>query len=271
MVVIGAGPIGIAAAFELRQRDHEVVVLEADDVGHALMRWGNTRFFSPLGMNVPRGFRRVLGSRMPPDDVLLTGPEMVERVLAPVATSPALAGCVRAHHRVVAVGRAGMLRGDHASHPLRGERRRGSGRFGREPTVDLPRGGWAPGAGRASARRPAGAGSRKVCGATALVSRPPSSPRRAWTFRGHRRARARRIGRRRALHARDLGGALRPTPSGSGGLPRPSSRTTTRRFERQRPRRRSACVPGRPAPDVGRTARSAECRNPRPLLGRGRG
>src|SRR5205809_492156 len=112
----------IAAAFELRQRDHEVVVLEADDVGHALMRWGNTRFFSPLGMNVPRGFRRVLGSRMPPDDVLLTGPEMVERVLAPVAASPALTGCVRAHHRVVAVGRAGMLRGDHAGHPLRGER-----------------------------------------------------------------------------------------------------------------------------------------------------
>ena len=97
-------------------------MLEADDVGHALMRWGNTRFFSPLGMNVPRGFRRVLGSRMPPDDVLLTGPEMVERVLAPVAASPALTGCVRAHHRVVAVGRAGMLRGDHAGHPLRGER-----------------------------------------------------------------------------------------------------------------------------------------------------
>src|SRR5437016_1941454 len=106
----------------MRQRDHEVVVLEAADVGHALTRWGSTRFFSPLGMNVPREFRQVLGSRMPSDDALLTGPEMVERVLAPVAASPPLAGCVRTHHRVFAVGRAGMLRGDHAGHPLRGER-----------------------------------------------------------------------------------------------------------------------------------------------------
>ena len=99
-----------------------MTVLEREDVGHALTRWGATRFFSPLGMNVPGGFRELLGGRFPPDDVLLTGPEMVERVLKPVAESPLLADRIRARHRVLAIGRAGMTRGDYAGHPLRAER-----------------------------------------------------------------------------------------------------------------------------------------------------
>jgi hypothetical protein len=97
-------------------------VFEREDVGHALTRWGSTRLFTPLGMNVPPGFREALENRMPSDDALLTGPEMVERVLKPVAASPLLAGRVRTGHRVVAVGRAGMTRGDYPGHPLRGER-----------------------------------------------------------------------------------------------------------------------------------------------------
>ena len=97
-------------------------MLEGEDVGHALTRWGSTHFFSPLGMNVPAGFREVLGGRMPPDDALLTGKEMVERVLKPVAESPLLAERIRARHRVLAVGRAGMTRGDYSGHPLRAER-----------------------------------------------------------------------------------------------------------------------------------------------------
>jgi hypothetical protein len=97
-------------------------VLEGEDVGHALTRWGATRFFSPLGMNVPPGFRALLGGRLPPDDVLLTGPEMVERVLKPVAESPLLADRIRVRHRVLAIGRSGMTRGDYAGHPLRAER-----------------------------------------------------------------------------------------------------------------------------------------------------
>ena len=97
-------------------------MLEREDVGHALTRWGATRFFSPLGMNVPAGFRKLLGSRLPPDEALLTGPEMVERVLKPVAESPLLVDRIRPRHRVLAIGRAGMTRGDYEGHPLRAER-----------------------------------------------------------------------------------------------------------------------------------------------------
>jgi hypothetical protein len=131
VVVIGAGPSGLAAALAAVRRGAEVTVLEAEAVGASLRRWGAARFFTPLGMNLPPGARAALeagagggsGARpLPADEALLTGAEMVSAVLEPLAASPPLAGRVRLGHRVVAVGRAGMIRGDFAGHPVRGER-----------------------------------------------------------------------------------------------------------------------------------------------------
>lgn len=122
IAIVGAGPIGLAAAFRAAELGHEPTVFEAERVGHALTRWGPTRLFSPLAMNVPAGFRDLVGDRLPPDDALLTGREMVERVLEPVARSPLLRNRIRERHRVLAIGRAGMTRGDYAGHPLRAER-----------------------------------------------------------------------------------------------------------------------------------------------------
>lgn len=122
MLVIGAGPVGLAAALGARERGWDVTVLEAADVGHGLQRWGPTRFFSPLAMNVTDAMRRCLGDSLPPADALLTGPEFVQRVLVPLAESSELRGTVRTGHRVAAVGRAGMTRMEMAGHPLRAEK-----------------------------------------------------------------------------------------------------------------------------------------------------
>jgi 2-polyprenyl-6-methoxyphenol hydroxylase-like FAD-dependent oxidoreductase len=123
LLVIGAGPIGLYAALEGVEREFDVTVLEKDEIGSALRRWGPTRFFSPLAMNVPASLRRWLDGALPPSLTLLTGPEMASRVLEPLAASDALAGRVLARHRVVGVARAGMTRMDFAGHPLRAERR----------------------------------------------------------------------------------------------------------------------------------------------------
>ena len=123
VIVIGAGPIGLAAALGAHDRGCDVTVLERDDVGESLRRWGATRFFTPLRMNVSPRMRDILGCAMPGDDALLTGAEFVDRVLEPLAERDPLRGRVRTRTRVVAIGRRGLTRTDYAGHPLRAERR----------------------------------------------------------------------------------------------------------------------------------------------------
>ena len=121
VIVIGAGPCGLEAALAAAARGHDVTVLEKGDVGDSLRRWGPTRCFSPFGMNVSARARALLPDA-PPLDALLTGPEVVERVLVPLSRAAPLAGRVRTGHRVVSVGRARMRRDELPGHPLRGER-----------------------------------------------------------------------------------------------------------------------------------------------------
>jgi thioredoxin reductase len=122
LLVIGAGPTGLVAASEARTRGLDVTVVERDRVGSALARWGRTRFFTPFEMNLPPAVRDLLGRAAPPAHRLLLGSEMVEEVLEPLAAHPHLAGSIRIGRRVVAVGRAGLTRGELAGHPLRSER-----------------------------------------------------------------------------------------------------------------------------------------------------
>ena len=121
-LVIGAGPIGIEAALAATERGHEVTVVERDIVGASLRSWGRTRFFSPFSMNASARLKRVLGADAPGEDALLTGPEMVERVLEPVADRGPLEGRVRTRTTVVAVGRHRMTRRDRPGHPTRHRR-----------------------------------------------------------------------------------------------------------------------------------------------------
>jgi thioredoxin reductase len=113
LVVIGAGPIGVAAALAGTRRGFEVTVLERDDVGASLRTWGATRLFSPLAMNVPPGTPLAL-----PGDAILTGPDFVDHILVPLARTLD----VRTRHTVVSVSRAGMSRDELVGHPIRGER-----------------------------------------------------------------------------------------------------------------------------------------------------
>ena len=85
VIVIGAGPVGLAAALGAHRRGFEVEVLERDVVGAALLGWGETRFFSPLAMNLPPGAGELLGARCPPPDAILSGRAFVDEILAPLA------------------------------------------------------------------------------------------------------------------------------------------------------------------------------------------
>ncbi|MGQ1837659.1 NAD(P)-binding domain-containing protein [Kocuria turfanensis] len=110
VVVIGAGPVGLAAAAHLTERGLTPLVLEAGDrVGAAIRDWGHTRLFSPWRYDVDAAAVRLLedtGWTAPDPEALPTGTELVEQYLKPLAA--VLAGRIRTGARVVAVSRAGM-------------------------------------------------------------------------------------------------------------------------------------------------------------------
>jgi thioredoxin reductase len=122
IVVIGGGPIGIAAAISAVDRGFDATLIEKDEPGASLRSWGTTRFFSPLAMNVSPRMLEILGSDAPPADSLLTGSEMADTVLRPLASRGPLRERVRSNTRVTAIGRRGLTKADYAGHPLRSER-----------------------------------------------------------------------------------------------------------------------------------------------------
>ena len=112
VAVIGAGPIGLAAAAHLVARGMTPVVLEAGEAaGASIRRWAHVRLFSPWKYLVDPAARTLLqaaGWTEPDGDVLPTGGELVGRYLEPLAALPALAPHLRTGRRVVAVSRRGF-------------------------------------------------------------------------------------------------------------------------------------------------------------------
>jgi N-acetylglutamate synthase-like GNAT family acetyltransferase len=109
VAVIGAGPVGLAAAAQLLARGLEPLVLEAGaEVGAAMRAWGHVRMFSPWGFNTDAAARTLLaaeGWTAPDPDAFPTGADLVERYLAPLAATAALRGRIRTGARVIGVAR----------------------------------------------------------------------------------------------------------------------------------------------------------------------
>lgn len=125
VVVIGGGPVGLAAAAQLVRRGMEYTLLEAGDrVGASMREWGHVRLFSPWAMNLDPDAVTLLeptGWVAPPAGENPTGAEIVANYLEPLAALPAIAQRLRLGARVVAVSRDGLSRldtGDRGSTPF---------------------------------------------------------------------------------------------------------------------------------------------------------
>ncbi|GAA2185702.1 FAD-dependent oxidoreductase [Micromonospora lupini] len=114
VVVVGAGPTGLAAAAHLHERGLPFVVLEAGDTpGAAVAQWGHVRVFSPWRYNIDPAARRMLddaGWVAPDPEALPTGAELVRAYLRPLAELPPLTPHVRYGARVQAISRLGLDR-----------------------------------------------------------------------------------------------------------------------------------------------------------------
>lgn len=107
--VIGAGPVGLAAAAHLAERGITPIVLEAGpSAGAAIGQWGHVRLFSPWRFDIDSAARRLLegtGWTEPDADGLPLGSELIGQYLEPLAT--ALAAHIRYGTRVTGVARVG--------------------------------------------------------------------------------------------------------------------------------------------------------------------
>jgi thioredoxin reductase len=134
VAVIGAGPVGLAAAAHLLERGLRPVVLEAGThIGHAVRQWSHVRMFSPWSFNVDKAAARLLaeqGWHAPDPDHYPTGGELVERYLEPLGTRTRLNEHVLTKAQVISVARAGFdkvksLGRDKAPFAIKYQNRRG--------------------------------------------------------------------------------------------------------------------------------------------------
>lgn len=112
VAIIGAGPVGLAAAAHAMERGLSPSVLERGPAaGHAIRQWAHVPMFSPWAFNIDRAAARLLeasGWRRPDPDRYPTGGDLVSLYVAPLAETTVLRDRIRFNAEVISVSRAGF-------------------------------------------------------------------------------------------------------------------------------------------------------------------
>ncbi|CAA0102176.1 Ferredoxin--NADP reductase [BD1-7 clade bacterium] len=111
VIVIGAGPVGLAAAAHLMQQGQTPIVLErGDNVGHAMAQWAHVRVFTPWKYLIDTAVETLLKAtdwQMPDAEGIPLAGEIVDQYLVPAATKTALATHIRYGANVIAITKTG--------------------------------------------------------------------------------------------------------------------------------------------------------------------
>jgi hypothetical protein len=112
VIVIGAGPVGLAAAAHLIARDIPVKLLDAGaSVAANVRSWGHVQLFSPWSYNIDKAARALLdktGWQAPKRSAHPTGADLYEQYLQPLAATPEIAAVTELNARVTGVSRLGF-------------------------------------------------------------------------------------------------------------------------------------------------------------------
>ncbi len=112
VAILGAGPVGLAAAAHVLERGMKPVVLEAGpEIGHAVRQWSHVPLFSPWEYAIDKASARLLtaaGWNSPPPDQYPTGGELLAQYLEPLAARTPLKDHIRTSSMVTSVGRLGF-------------------------------------------------------------------------------------------------------------------------------------------------------------------
>lgn len=111
VAVIGAGPVGLAAAAHLIEKGETPLVLERGErAGASLYDWGHVQLFTPWRYAVDAAAVRLLegsGWQRPDEESFPTGAELAGRYLEPLAALPQMQPRVFFGARVISVTRDG--------------------------------------------------------------------------------------------------------------------------------------------------------------------
>src|SRR5512147_1581109 len=111
IVIIGAGPVGLAAAAHVLHKGETPLVFQAEaSAGAAIQQWGHVRLFSPWKYLLDTEAQALLQDTSwttPDPEGYPTGQQFLDAYLTPLAQTRQLTPCIRWNTRVLAVTRQG--------------------------------------------------------------------------------------------------------------------------------------------------------------------
>ncbi|WP_036116960.1 NAD(P)-binding domain-containing protein [Lysinibacillus sphaericus] len=108
-VIIGAGPIGLAAAAHLVEQNQSFILLEAgNEVAHNIRTWGHVTLFSPWRYNINKAAKALLEDTVwqePDLETIPTGHELIDLYLKPLAELAQIKPYIQLNSKVVGISR----------------------------------------------------------------------------------------------------------------------------------------------------------------------
>ena len=109
VAIIGAGPVGLAAAAQLAARKQPFLLFEAgNEVAASVRSWGHVTLFSPWQYNIDAAAKTLLEQtdwQEPNGDEIPTGHELIDLYLKPLADLEQIKPFIYTNHPVIALTR----------------------------------------------------------------------------------------------------------------------------------------------------------------------
>jgi len=109
VAIIGAGPVGLAAAAHLSVRNQPFILFEVgSSVASNILSWKHIRVFSPWRYNIDKAARQLLSEtnwQAPDDEGLPTGEELYNQYFKPLAELPSINPHIHLDSKVLSIGR----------------------------------------------------------------------------------------------------------------------------------------------------------------------
>ena len=112
VAIIGAGPVGLAAAAHLLDRDIPFILFEmGNEVGFNISTWSHVSVFSQWKYNIDKVAKKLLIKNhieLPEDEAIATGEDIIQQYLKPLSMIKGIQENINLNAKVLSIGRKGL-------------------------------------------------------------------------------------------------------------------------------------------------------------------